>query len=194
MEVLLYISEKIELEDLIQKNPPKFKPFHKDNLIYILHLITSIPTENKRIMEEAEDGDGYIPIHKETLRQFVLNYAKHIEYLKLLEIVDVNRQYTVGEKSGGLRFTETYRGQGLKVVAISKTALVNRIMKEEQKRKRIADDEYPYLTKWFKTALLEIDLEEAEECLLRIYKKELKEMTVFKIQDKFWFLFAEGGR
>ncbi len=58
-------------------------------------------------------------------------------------------------------------------------------MMEEQKRKKIADDEYPYLTKWFETAQLEIDLEEAEECLIRIYKKDLKEMPVENADFRF---------
>jgi hypothetical protein len=64
-----YIPEDLDLDGVLLDNPPDFK-YHRDDFVYILHLLTSIPARNRDLMDE----DGWVPIHAQTLQKVIRKY------------------------------------------------------------------------------------------------------------------------
>ena len=42
----LYVPENLDIDSIIRENPPNFS-YHRDKFLYIIHLITDIPSRNK---------------------------------------------------------------------------------------------------------------------------------------------------
>jgi len=55
-----FIPRNLDIDGLLKKYPPlRIDNFCKDKLIYILHLLYSIPANNK----DLEVPDGFVPIY-----------------------------------------------------------------------------------------------------------------------------------
>ena len=96
-----YIPESLDIDELLSEKPPAFK-YHRDNFIYILNLITEIPSRNKDLL----DANGWVPIHAHTLQSRIRDYDKYLDYLIENKILETDNQYLPGEKSKEYRFTK----------------------------------------------------------------------------------------
>lgn len=169
----LYIPENFDIDDLLKKNPPNFK-YHRDYFIYIVHLITDIPSRNK------DENMFYVPLNSSLLQRRVREYRKYLDYLVEYGVLDENRQYIKGKKSRSFKFTNKYQTL-IKPTTITKNTLINSILKFIDIEYSLNDDcliedtrNLSYLHSWF-TGDLTIDFEAAKQYLLDLYEQEKRE-------------------
>ncbi|MFZ6024572.1 MAG: hypothetical protein ACOYVG_08985 [Bacteroidota bacterium] len=137
------IPENVDI-DLLVKNGATagVDPFKVNHLLYIIHIISSIPAQNKSIKNQ----DGFVPVHAQTLQRKVRNYNQYLKYLVDTGVLVVNRQYVPGKKSKGYKFAEKYNSP-LTMFQYGKTLTpksgTRKKLSAEQQRK------YGHLVKWF---------------------------------------------
>ena len=99
-----YLPENLDLDRLIRNNPPNFRPFKRDKLRYILHLINAISLLNKDKLY-----DEYTYVNAKALQKVIQNYKKYLDYLiNDLQIIECDGHYIPGEKSLGYKFIDKY--------------------------------------------------------------------------------------
>jgi hypothetical protein len=149
----LYIPENLDLEKIFLNAPPPFK-YHKDCFVYILHLISSIPSSNNSL--NIEEVDGFIPINKILLQSRIRDYRKYINYLTEAGIIEENHQYIVGSKSSSIRFYRDYQTKIAKVFITKRTLIksIRKFKKLTSVKTFIRNTEnYDYLEKWWDNKL-----------------------------------------
>lgn len=168
----LYIPQSFQIDNLLKEKPPKFKGYHRDKFIYIAHLINDIPTRRK----DEEFKDGFIPIYAPLLKRRLGDaYRKHLDYLIENNVLEESKQYIVGKKSKGFKFTPTYNTP-IKPISITKKTLIKSISRfiylEEDNTEFIKPDrDVNYLMKWYNTNLT-INFDKAENWLYQKYSEE----------------------
>ena len=116
----LYIPENLKLDELISNKSPDFRPFKRDSLCYILHLIYTLPLSNKKLLSK-----NFIPINATLLKEVIKNYKDYLIYLeKDLNIIESDNQYIVGEKSKGFRFSKEYRTKVKEIPIVDRKSVV----------------------------------------------------------------------
>ena len=151
------------MDKLIKENPPEAFPafnhkdvfFHKDKLKYILNLITYLPSIKKDYDYDA--NGGFVPIMRKLLQNVVDDYKPHIEYLIACGVILENRQYIVGEKSKGLKFTKEYSFVKHRSFFITKSTLIKKILTKPEEEYLHTQTELEYLTKWWDSGKLKIN-------------------------------------
>jgi hypothetical protein len=150
----LYLPTNLDIDQLIYDNPrpSTLKPYKRDKLLYIIHLLSAIPLFNKDLLYEE-----YIPINAQTLQSKIQNYRQYLDYLiNDLKIIESNYHYIVGHQSIGYRLTEKYRTT---VEAVSFTdRCFYKTLKTHKNKKDLSVKHLKYLTKWFNDGL-EINLD-----------------------------------
>ena len=73
----LYVPMKIDIDEILLRNPPDFE-YDRDKFVYILHLISSIPSRKNGILD---NNAGYTPVNKSLLQRRIHNYSQYIDYL-----------------------------------------------------------------------------------------------------------------
>jgi len=159
----LYIPDRIDMDRILEQNPPNFR-CNKDHFVYILSLITSIPSRRRELIEQ---NNGYTPINKSILQKRNRDYAKYIKYLVDNGIVKENRQYKPGVFSRGLKFTEAYNS-AIVPVEITTWTLIKSISYKGKVYNEEMTEELSYLKKWFNDKLV-IDFEKGVNYLSREY-------------------------
>ena len=155
-----FIPGNLDLDTLIQTHPPsQIDKFNLNHLIYILHLLVSIPASNK----DLEIEDGYIPINAQLLQRYVKNYRQYLDYLIFNGIVFSNNSYTKGKKSIGYKYTELYSKTIQKVAIIDKRFLKS--IKHNPSIPLYQRKRYDHLLGWYNESL-QIDSQQATEYLL----------------------------
>lgn len=89
-EFICLIPQDIDLESIINSNPPKFKPFKKDTLAYFIWLII----QRSGIVEDFIHG-YYIKFYSRNLGKTAKNYKHYFLYLKEIGVIDINEKYQV---------------------------------------------------------------------------------------------------
>lgn len=151
-------------------------------MIYIIHLLNSIPNYHQDF--DFEKANGYIPIHKETLRKRIHDYRFYLDYLIENGIIEEGTSYIVGKRSTGLRFTTNYLTK-VKSIKIFCSTLIKSLVTNNDNRDLEAERKLSFLKKWFNTNLtigfdhaldfLEKDKDVSRKKVLR--KRELKNYT-----------------
>jgi len=177
----LLIPENLDIDQILDVYPPHPDlKVDRDYLMYILHLINSIPGRIKDFDFEARNG--FTPINKKFLQKRIRNYRPHIDYLVRNEIIEENRQYFPGVQSGGLKFKEKYYTD-LKEVNITKWTLINSINNKHKQSNEEAEKKLKFLRNWF--TRITIDEKSAKDLINRIYEKDLENPLVkFPYQKK----------
>ena len=149
-----YIPENLDLDDLVEKNPPEFRPFKLDKLRYILSLLSELPS-----FRESNRGDSdYVPLNSTQLqKQGIKKYAKYIKYLKSLGIIKSDGTYTTGEKSLGYCLTKKYETKLLEVEITDSRFLKS--LDNHHNKKKTSNESYLFLE--HSVDGLEIDQERA---------------------------------
>ena len=153
-----YIPENINLDEMVYKNRPKFKPFKRDKLAYIVSLLHEIP-----LYKEEYRETGYIPLNSTVLKRKITNYKDYLKYLEFdLEIIESDRHYIVGEKSIGYRLKNEFKTK-IKAVDMQDFVMLKQL-KIETLNNLITLKKYSYLSKWLKNGI-EINFKKVEEFL-----------------------------
>lgn len=150
----LFIPKEVSLQidELIEEQPPKFKPFKKDKALYIIHLIQYIPVYNKDISKR-----NFVPINSTLLKEKIYNYRNYIEYLQdELKLIECDEQYIIDKKSKGYKLSNKYNSLVSKY-KVSDFTLV-KALKRDKVTIRSFEKSLDYLNKWFFNGL-EIDLD-----------------------------------
>ncbi|MGV3529141.1 MAG: hypothetical protein ACO1OO_09615 [Flavisolibacter sp.] len=146
-----FIPITLDIDHLVGEYPPyEIARFSKDKLIHIVHLLHTIPANNK----DLEIFDGYIPIYSKIVKKRIVNYRHYLDYLLRVGVLETDNRYIIGEKSKGCRFASQYE-TGLKAVSITNAAL-RRHQQKDSKYSTAMKKSHRHLVKWFNSNL-EID-------------------------------------
>jgi|TARA_R110002074_G_scaffold106578_2_gene230222 hypothetical protein len=172
----LYLPRNIDLAALIYENPPPFKPFKRDKLRYIIHLIITISQYKKDLLSEE-----FVPIHSQTLQKKIQNYKEYLDYLiDDLKIVECNNHYIVGFKSKGYRLVEKYRKSSLESIQVE-----DLVLRKALRRQKTSIDStvlnHNYITKWFDKNKVKIDLPFVKHFLDEELKLKLANMHLWDV-------------
>lgn len=115
-----FIPENLDVEELIRTYPHSITNFNIDYLVYVVGLLTEIPLANKDVEMD------YIPINSKLIQRRVRNYREYLNYLINCEVILEDKQYIVGSKSKGFKFTEKFEVKR-KLVIITKKTLIKSI-------------------------------------------------------------------
>ena len=166
----LYLPESVNLEDTIKKYPPyDIKNFKKDKLIYILDLITKLPSSNRKINLKIKKG--FVPLSAKALQDKVPDYSRYLEYLIRIGVIKRDSQYITGKKCRGYRFTERYNGKVIRYKPTQKLRKNSILIRHAKDTDRVTK-RYPYLMKWFNDKF-KIGYACAEERLHSLHKNYL---------------------
>lgn len=116
-----YIPENLDVEELIRTFPHSIPHFHKDYLIYMVHLIIDIPNRNK------DKEMDYVPINSKLVQRTVRHYRVYLDYLINAGIIIEDRQYIKGLKSRGFKFTASFETK-TKGVNLTRRTLIKSIL------------------------------------------------------------------
>jgi len=160
----LWIPENLNIDRILDENPPEFE-FKKDKMVYILHLIHSIPSAKKDMIDNYT---GYTPISREILGRVIKNNRQYVNYLKDQNIVEEDN-YVVGTKSRGLRFTSRYRTK-IAQVEIHDWCLIKNLLYLRKKVDNENTQKLSFMKQWFSD--LTVDIEGAKKYLDEEYEKD----------------------
>ena len=147
-----YIPHNLELDKLVYQNPPRFKPFKKQKLLYILSLINELRLSNKDLVYNS-----YTQINAHLLQETVQNYKQYFDYLiNDLRIIESDDRYIPEKKSKGFRFIDKYQTM-IKPYKVT-DFVMRKNMKVKQNKAFLTVEKLDYLTKWFDEGL-EIDFD-----------------------------------
>lgn len=163
----LYLPERIDIDRILSRHPPNFH-YHRDYFVYILHLITAIPSRKRDILEKNQ---GYTPINRKFLQKRLHDYKRYIEYLKSVGLVEERSYYKPNESSMGLKITAYYEST-LRPVVITKWTLIKSIIYLHKSYNIEITEELSYLKYWFNDGI-EVDYERGAEYLNQLYQQEV---------------------
>ncbi|MEI9943291.1 MAG: hypothetical protein WDN26_03650 [Chitinophagaceae bacterium] len=172
----LYVPENLDIDDILRTCPINFPGMPnsyiniRDKMLYIVHLITSIPYGINDF--DYEVNLGFTPINKETLKRRVYHYKEYIKYLVARGIIIEGTNYVIGRYSKGLKFTPKYR-VNVRPVTITCNSLIKSIVERNHNRDVKREDNFSYLKRWFDDEL-RIDFLKAKSFIDQDYFNALK--------------------
>ena len=162
-----FLPYNLEIDELVLNNYPKFKPFNKEKLLYILTLINSVRSSNKDLVFES-----YSQLNSTLLQNWVKNYKEYLNYLiNDLKIIESDNRYVVGKKSKGFRFIDKYQTM-IKPYPVNDFN-IRKKMKIEYNKANLSVKKLNYLTKSFDNGL-EINFSKCYGFLKQEYDLKMK--------------------
>ncbi len=141
----MFIPENLDIDKLLREKPPYLiEKFKRDNLIYIIHLISYIPATNK----DLDIIKGFVPLHTPILKNRIRNYRAYLDYLLQNKILITDKWYIPGQKSIGYKFTTKYAEVKIKMIQVADKVLINAI-KQESRYAASIKKKYKHLIKWY---------------------------------------------
>lgn len=176
----MYIPSNLNFEKLLEENPPKFK-FHRDHFIYLVHLVTYLPTTND------ERDDMFVSLYSKLLQRTNRDYRFYLDYLIENGVFIENRQYIVGKQSRAFALTNEFQTE-ITTTKITYHCLIKNILNFKDVTKTYKEDaevisltpqdrllQAEHLTKWF-NGNLTINYREAKASLLKRRLEEEEEL------------------
>lgn len=189
-----FIPENLDLDSLIRDNPPSIPNFHVDYLVYMTGLLIEIPIAKKDIEMD------YVPINSKLTQRRVRNYRKYLDYLISCGVILEDKQYIVGSKSKGFKFTERFQVK-TKLVTLTKKTLIKSLNEfkdinysscevdnyfSTSKSSKLINQksDLNYITNWLSSKLT-IDYPKAEAYLLRLKEIESSDPEIKNANERF---------
>lgn len=167
----LFIPKNVNIDRILKDNPPTFS-YQRDCFVYILHIITSIPSGNWDLI----DKEGYTNVNKQILQKRIHEYKSYLMYLVSVGVIEESSYYIPGVKSRGVRICSCYQSE-LVPIEITKYTLIKSITKFHSKVNVKKTEDAHFLRKWFNSKL-EIDLKGAETFLKNLKCQEEAEGNI----------------
>ena len=161
----LFLPTDLPLDRHLNENPP-FKGFNKDKLVYLVHLIVSMPQYRKDITII----DGFVPLSSKALQEAITDYKRYLTYGIDSGLFASDNSYLNGKKCIGYKLLYKTTG-GLKEYTVSDYVLNKHFNAHYRKQKKSIRG-YEFLERWFSNGL-SIDREAA----LAFLKEELELKT-----------------
>lgn len=151
----LYVPVNFNLKQLLSDYPTDKVTYNdRYKIYYLLHTIIDTSFRTRNNVTE----DGFIRLKAQYLQIVVRKYNVYLQYLADTYVIDVDRQYVIGEKPRGYKLATGYWGQPLKPIDISLNRILSAITIVENSIAEHAMHKYPYLTKWLENGGLEINM------------------------------------
>ena len=193
----LYIPENLNIDELILNNPLPVG-IHRDQLVYILHLINSIPANINDFNFVL--NRGFTPILKQALANRIHGYRKCMDYLIANSIIKEGTNYVPTLYSRGIKFRKKYRTK-VAPIYITNQPLIKSIVTKKHSVDIVAMDKLKFLIDNFNSyltidmiavkAYLDNDLETsfkkytANQHLIGIYSHCIDEIVMMGYNAKF---------
>lgn len=161
----LYIPSKIDIDDILQKDPPNFN-FNRDHFVYILHLIVALASRKRDAIEKY---NGFTILNAQLLQKRNHEYKKYLKYLIDKGIIICDNLYVLEEKSKGYKISNEHQSE-IKPVTITKWTLIKSIVYNKEYNYELTED-LSFLKNWFNPSL-KIDMDSALMYLETEYNKE----------------------
>jgi hypothetical protein len=162
-----FVPANLNLNEIIQTNPPDFK-YEIEYFHYIISTIITLPSYNKGFLEKE-----FVPIKAQLLQRRIRTYKLHLDYLIENNIIETDNHYIPNEKSKGFKLNDLYIESELEEIRFTILSLTRRLP-EEVTKQRYVERNYKYLTRWFNSSL-QIDVDNATKFLSILRDNELKE-------------------
>ncbi|MES2429434.1 MAG: hypothetical protein V4556_00780 [Bacteroidota bacterium] len=165
-EVRFLKPENLDIDAIIKKDSILFKAnkLDKNKILFIIDALLKARANQRS--EMLEKDTPYTNLSSNLLSCVIRDYRRHIDFLLKAEIILTDNHFIRGKKCKGYCFNSPYNGQELVEVHISNHNLRKAIKRQkdllEEKQKK-ATWGYNYLTKWWDSDKLQIDLEGALE-------------------------------
>jgi hypothetical protein len=127
-----------------------------------------------------EDNSDFVYLNAMCLKNVVHNYEDYISFLLDTKVLQTDNQYIIGEKSKGYCYSIPYSGMPLKQVSIIDYKLSKAIRKNNrQLSEKVALETrgYNFLTKWFKSNKLQINVIKAMDWVKKHIKDEMEKLN-----------------
>ncbi len=150
------IPENLDLDLLIEQNPPAIPGFKKEILVEFISLLYEIPSKRKKL----DYKDGYVPLYSPILKRISRNYKLYMTYLIDTGILESDNLYYF-KRSKHYRFTGKYTQKAKRIVTERKEYGKKKYLKKSNHSRRLSSIEkhkYAYLTKPFDNLTIDLDL------------------------------------
>lgn len=177
----VYVPQNLDIAALINDFlPGRLKSLQKDKLLYILGLISLVPSRNKKLRYD----NGYVPLNASLLRNNIKDYKVYLDYLIKMQVLECDYHYITNEKSYGYRFTKRYLTVLVpyEIKRYSLRKLLNKLSTPHDSNKR--EIELPYLQKWWNSNL-RINYVPALAWLAEEYHRNIKVIDKNKARWKY---------
>lgn len=151
----------------------RLNKFDQDKVYHLLGLLSSIPARNKDLIVE----DGYIPLNASILNNYMTDYNSYLNYLIRTGVIERDREEEhVPDKSRRYRWTEQYINSEFIKVEMprfrrmnerERTITLEKFITQKSKYQSYSE-RHLYLTHWYTTNKLNIDISQAENHALEV--------------------------
>ncbi|HMM16234.1 MAG TPA: hypothetical protein PKC47_01715, partial [Petrimonas sp.] len=179
-EIFFRVPENLFVESLVSEEKVLFteRKLRIPNLYYILDQLVDAGCSQHKRMEE--DNSDFVYLNAMCLKNVVHNYEDYISFLLDTKVLQTDNQYIIGEKSKGYCYSIPYSGMPLKQVSIIDYKLSKAIRKNNrQLSEKVALETrgYNFLTKWFKSNKLQINVIKAMDWVKKHIKDEMEKLN-----------------
>jgi len=186
-EMRFRIPENLDIENLIELNSIEFyrNKLKKEKLIFICDALLNSRAKHRKQIEKKRNL--FVPLSSNILQEVAYDYKKYLDFLLKTKIILTDNHFRRGIKCFGYRFTDPYTGQRNKTITVSSYSLKKARSRAIQKRNQELKKElrrYRYITKWWDSGLLKIDVEAAH---MWLDQYEIEKIQIIKneaIPDK----------
>lgn len=177
--MIQYLPSNLDLDIILQSNPPEFRPFKKEVCVRLINLVLYASQFNKDLI-----FNDYIPISSKAMKKVSGNYRKYLDYLIRVGVLDTDNQYFVDRKKPkGYRLTNKYQS----TLSVFGNNNIYTIQKHKRQNRELHSSTrgLGYLNKWFNPSL-EIDYSFVHNFIEEEYKlkKSHQELRDFDTQKK----------
>ncbi|EHP50909.1 hypothetical protein [Odoribacter laneus] len=151
---------------------PKGVNFHDYKVYCFLFLISSIPARNTDLI----NNNGYTPIVIGKVENNIKDISLYVNYLERTGIIDIDKQYIVGEKARGYRWSNYYSSRPF----VSKQVITRFADDVYQSQINTNKDQYPYIYHWYDEKLLNINP------IAELYAYVVKQQKMNDKSKKLW--------
>jgi len=156
------IPRTVHIDDILAEHPPKTK-LKRDKLLYVIHLIRTIPMYDRRNWLNHE----WVLVNADALKNVISDYKKYLNYLEhVVGLIECDRKYFPSARSMGYRFTHVrYILIESKLETLTDKTLLtalDKAWKNDHHGTDYVKKNLPYLHKWFNDKL-RVDIPEDVE-------------------------------
>lgn len=182
--IKLSIPENLDIDKIIKDNRTAFlkHPLKKENLLFICDALIKARVSQRKEMEENETD--FANLSSKILDGVVHDYNYYLDFLISSNVIYCDRHFEKGKFCRGYKFNSLYLGQPNKEVIVEGYILKKAIRRSLDNRKKQEVKEtrgYKFLTKWFESKKLDIDLEKANKW---IDEYEITKIENIKFENK----------
>jgi len=175
MKSTFYIPTNLDIDLIIPKGRKDLRENLKWSVCFILNSLYKMSI-NKKYRDEFEEQGGY-PLNATVLKQTLgKRYNEAFKILKSAKIITRSTSYTVGKQSKVVGLSNPYSDNSFKKVTLTATTpfckKLSSVISASMQKNDEALKELSFITKWFSSDYLELDIEKAH-VFIEFYRSEM---------------------